>query len=170
MQAAVLNIPDIRAEAEAKGRSYGFRILADELRPPCCMHLGAEGHHLGRSRFVRSLHTVEGRPIMLEERHVFLDTVPAAAEADFDAVPPGSWLIAHVPWTEAEHRVSATGAEPEVSDHLGLPRGAACLVPERCTRRGAATVTIVRQVFRGEAIGLTASFSPGTHGAAPGDG
>jgi len=170
MQAAVLNIPDIRAEAEADGRSYEFRILTDEMRPPCCVHLGAEEHHLGRSRFVRSLHVVEGRPIMLEERHIFLDAVPAAAKANFDTVPPGSWLIAHVPWTEAEHRITAARAESEVSDFLEAPRGAACLVLERRTRRSEATVTIVRQIFRSDAIDLTARFSPGTEGRPAGGG
>lgn len=161
IQAAVLNIPDIRATAEARGLSYSFRILADEERAPCCVHLGTEGHHLGRSRFLRTLHIVDGRPVMIEDRHIFLDAVPAAETAEFLGDPPGSWLIAHVPWTEAEHRISAVEAAAETAALLAVGRGAACLLLERRTWRGRETVTIVRQTFRADAVDLTARFAPG---------
>ncbi|WP_422366278.1 UTRA domain-containing protein [Pelagibius sp.] len=167
IQAAVLSIPDVRAEAEANARSYAFGILCDELRAPCCVHLGAEGHHMGRSRFVRSLHSVDERPVMLEERHIFLDTVPMAEAADFSSDSPSSWLIAHVPWTEAEHRISACDADAETAAWLEAPTGAACLVLERRTRRGQETVTIVRQVFRSDAVDLTARFQPSGHDTLP---
>jgi GntR family histidine utilization transcriptional repressor len=160
MQAPILNIPDLRAEADANGQTYAFQILTDELRPPCCVHLGAEGHHLGRSRFVRSLHKVGGRPLMLEERHVFLDTVPTAESADFQNFSPSNWLVAHVPWTEAEHRISACASDTELSKTLQMPVGTACLSLERRTWREAETVTIARQTFRGDAVDLTAKFSP----------
>lgn len=160
MQAAVLNIPDIRAEAEGSGRSYTFQVLLDEIRPPCCVHLGAEGHHLGESRFLRTLHAVDGRPVMLEDRHIFLDAVPDAEATDFGAESPGSWLIAHVPWTDAEHRISSVAAETEAAGFLATPRGSPCLLLERRTRREGKTVTIVRQLFRGDSIDLTARFSP----------
>lgn len=160
IQAAVLNIPDIRAEAEAGGLRYGFQILSDEILEPCCSHLGPEGHHLGRNRFLRSLHSIDDQPVMLEDRHIFLETVPLAETADFFEVPPGSWLIAHVPWTEAEHRISAVAAESKTANLLEVTSGAACLLLERRTRRGDETVTIVRQTFRGDSFDLTARFSP----------
>jgi GntR family transcriptional regulator, histidine utilization repressor len=89
LQSAVLNIPDIRTMVEARDEQYGYRTLLDERRPPCCVHLGAEGHHLGESRFIRSLHLADDSPVLIEERHIFLDAVPAAAEADFAMVPAG---------------------------------------------------------------------------------
>lgn len=160
IHSAVLHIPDIRAEVEARGASYAYRALLDELRPPCCVHLGSEGHHLGQSRFIRSVHFSDGNPVLLEDRHIFLDAVPDAAGADFAAQPPGPWLLAHVPWTEAEHRIAAIGADAVASRALGLSAGAPCLLVERRTWRATETLTIVRQVFRSDAFDLTARFGP----------
>lgn len=160
MHAAVLNIPDIRADIEARGASYGYRPLLDEMRPPCCVHLGAEGHHLGQSRFVRSVHLADDSPVLIEDRHIFLDAVPAAATADFRSEPPGPWLLGHVPWTEAEHRIAAIAADAVVARALEVGFGTPCLLVERRTWRGAETLTIARQVFRGDAFDLTARFGP----------
>lgn len=160
IHSAVLNIPDIRARIEERGATYGYRPLMDELRPPCCVHLGSEGHHLGQSRFIRSLHLSDGAPVLLEDRHIFLDAVPEATSANFLADPPGAWLIAHVPWTEAEHRISAIAAETGVARALEVASGAPCLLVERRTWRGTDTVTIARQVFRGDSFDLVARFGP----------
>ena len=160
IHSAVLNIPDIRARIEERGAIYGYHPLADEFRPPCCVHLGSEGHHLGQSRFIRSLHLSDGAPVLLEDRHIFLDAVPDAMSADFRAGPPGAWLVAHVPWTEAEHRISAIAAETGVARALQVAGGSACLLVERRTWRGAETVTIARQVFRGDSFDLVAHFGP----------
>lgn len=160
MHAAVLNIPDIRADIEARGASYGYRPLLDEMRPPCCVHLGAEGHHLGQSRFVRSVHLADDSPVLIEDRHIFLDAVPAAVTADFSSEPPGPWLLGHVPWTEAEHRIAAIAADAVVARALEVDFGTPCLLVERRTWRGAETLTIARQVFRGDAFDLTARFGP----------
>jgi GntR family histidine utilization transcriptional repressor len=86
--------------------------------------------------------------------------VPEAAEADFAAEPPGAWLLHHVPWTEAENRISAVGAEAEVARLLALDEGAALLAVERRTWRAGEPVTWVRQLFPGEAYDLVARFGP----------
>lgn len=160
IHSAILTIPDVRAEVEARGATYSHRLLTDELRPACCVHLGAEGHHLGESRFLRVLHLSDGQPIMAEDRHIFLDAVPEARATDFAAEPPGSWLVRRVPWTEAEHRIAAVAAEAQVARALELAHGAPALLIERRTWRGPDTVTIVRQWFRGDAFDLTARFAP----------
>jgi len=160
IHSAVLTIPDVRAAVEARGGTYAHAILADELRPPCCVHLGTEGHHLGESRFLRVRHQSEDQPLMVEDRHVFLDAVPQARTADFSTEAPGAWLVAHVPWTEAEHRIAAEGADVAVARLLGVATGTPCLLIERRTWRSGETVTIVRQWFRGDAFDLTARFGP----------
>lgn len=159
-QSAVLSIPDIRAAIEARGAAYSYRPVLDERRPPCCVHLGAEGHHLGASRFLRGVHLSDDAPIMVEDRHIFLDTVPEAAIADFTHDPPGAWLVGHVPWTEADHRIAAIAPDAPIARLLAVPSGTPCLLVERRTWRGAETVTIARQVFRGDAFDLTARFGP----------
>lgn len=158
MNSAVMHIPDIQHEIEAGGRSYTYRCISVEAQPGCCEYLGVEGHELGESLYIRSIHFCDGVPLVLEERHIFLKTVPAAREVDFHATPPGTWLLSHIPWTEAEHRISANVADAATARLLGFPSGSACLVVERRTFRGPDTLTRVKQTFRGDAYHLTARF------------
>jgi len=160
MHAGVLTIPDIRADIEARGALYGYSLLLDEMRAPCCVHLGAEGHHLGQSRFIRSVHLADDSPVLIEDRHIFLDSVPDAGSVDFRHEPPGPWLVAHVPWTEAEHRISAITPDPATARALEIEPSTPCLLVERRTWRSEDTLTIARQVFRGDAFDLTARFGP----------
>jgi GntR family transcriptional regulator, histidine utilization repressor len=158
MHSAVMQIPDIRHEVEARGGVYAYKCLKIEACEPHCLHFGKKEREPGRSLHIRSVHLSDGEPLMLEERHIFLNAVPAAAKADFNAQPPGSWLLEHVPWTEAENRISAIAANAATAKVLGVKAGSACLLVERRTWRGAETVTKVRQTFRGDAYHVTAHF------------
>lgn len=70
---------------------------------------------------------------MLEDRPIFLDATPEAEHADFRTQPPSAWLVAHVPWTEAEHRIAAIAADTPVARALETASGAPCLLVERRT-------------------------------------
>lgn len=89
----------------------------------------------------------------------FLDAAPEAERADFHAEPPSTWLVAHVLWTEAEHRIAA---ETAIARALEVANAAPCLLVERRTWRGPDTLAIVRQIFRGDALDLIARFGPNT--------
>ncbi len=158
MHSAVMQIPDIRHEIEARGGVYAYKCLKTEACEPHCKHFGKKESEPSRSLHIRSAHFCDGEPLMLEERHIFLNAVPTAAKADFNAVPPGSWLLEHVPWTEAENRISAISADAAIAKVLGVKAGSACLVVGRRTWRGAETVTKVRQTFRGDIYDVTARF------------
>ncbi len=148
LHAGVLQIPDISHEIEARGGVYSYNCIHLELR------------NSGQCRFIRCLHFEDGVALMLEEREIFLHAIPEAGQVDFKSTPPGSWLMDHVAWTQAEHRISAHSAEGTVARHLGVPVGKACLVVERKTWRGPDTITHVQQFFRGDKFDLSARFSP----------
>ena len=160
LHSAVLRIPDIRHEIEARGGAYSYLCLATELREACCIYLGPEGHELGESMFVRCVHLEDGVPLVLEERYIFLNSIPEARTVDFSVMPPGAWLIDHVAWTEAEHRISACAADAAAARALAVSAGTACLVVDRKTWRGTETITHVRQYFRSDTYELIARFSP----------
>jgi GntR family histidine utilization transcriptional repressor len=84
--------------------------------------------------------------------------VPTARDADFAATPPGSWLLAHVPWTEAEHRITAAAAG-DSAPLLEVRADKPCLVLERWTWREKESITYVRTVFHGDNFDLTAHFT-----------
>ncbi|CAN5531912.1 histidine utilization repressor [soil metagenome] len=161
VHSTVLDIPDIQAEILARGETYAFRMLEQHCRVAEAgdadeVELAAGGELLA----LRGLHIAGGRAFALEDRLISLTAVPEAVDADFAAEPPGAWLLHHVPWTEAENRISAIGAEVAVAGLLALDVGTALLAVERRTWRAGEPVTWVRQLFPGEAYDLVARFGP----------
>ena len=160
IHSAVLDIPDIQAEVTGRGEAYGYELLSRAARAAGieearALDLPARGRVLALS----CLHRAAGQPFALEERLISLSAAPEAEDVDFGSTPPGGWLLGHVPWTEAEHRISAVNAGKSAR-LLGLDPEAACLALERITWRGAVKITHVRMIFPGEAYDLTARFSP----------
>jgi GntR family histidine utilization transcriptional repressor len=86
--------------------------------------------------------------------------VPDALKQDFSVTPPNTWLVGHVPWTEAEHRITACNADKSVAADLGIDQGAACLVIERRTWRNGEPITAVRLIHPGHLYDLIARFTP----------
>jgi GntR family histidine utilization transcriptional repressor len=161
IHSVVLDVPDIQAEITSRGAAYGLNLLSRRRRKPVRgladeVLLAGKGDLLS----VRCLHLADGRPFALESRLISLAAVPGAEEADFSVTPPGTWLLDHVPWTEAEHRIAAINADAETARLLAIADATACLSLERRTWRGDQHVTHVRQIFPGESYDLIARFTP----------
>ncbi len=164
VQSAVLRIPEIKAEVEALGYAYRYELLRLVRRRASradrsLMQLDPRARVVD----VQCRHWADERPFAFEHRFLNLGAVPAAAEEDFATVPPGSWLLTHVPWTQAEHRIAAQEADADLARALALAPGAACLVVQRRTWRAGDVITHVRTVFPSALYAVTAHFTP-THG------
>ena len=169
IHSVVLDIPDIPAEVTARGEPYAYALLGREIRRARSGDLDRLGLDQPLEVLaLRCLHRASGRPFALEERLINLEAVPRAREVDFAATAPGSWLLAHVPWTEAEHRISAAHPPKAVAGALAVEPTAACLVMERSTWRGDDRITHVRLTFPGDAYDLVARFAPQGGGARSG--
>ena len=159
VHSTVLDIPDIQAQILARGESYRFDLLEQKRRKAKSGDVEEKALAAGGDLLaLRGLHVADGRPFALEDRLISLAAVPEAATTDFAIEPPGAWLLNHVPWTEAENRISAVGADEATADLMALDPGAALLAVERRTWRSDAPVTWVRQLFPGEAYDLVARF------------
>jgi GntR family histidine utilization transcriptional repressor len=159
VHSTVLDIPDIQAEIVTRGETYRFDLLELKRRKAKAgdadeVALAAGGELL----VLRGLHVAGDRPFALEDRLISLAAVPQAADLDFAEESPGAWLLHHVPWTEAENRISAIGADAPTADLMALDVGTALLAVERRTWRAGEPVTWVRQLFPGEAYDLVARF------------
>jgi GntR family histidine utilization transcriptional repressor len=157
-RAAVLEISDIRSEAEAFG-AYRFTILARRERAL----LPGDAGRLDTDRKIRvleidTLHFGGEQPFCLERRLINLGEVPEAADEAFSTIPPGSWLVAQVPFSEGEHRLRSEAADAEVAARLAVTEGAPCFVIERRTWRGGEPITHVRLDYPGPMQEMLARF------------
>jgi GntR family histidine utilization transcriptional repressor len=153
VHSAVLEVPDLAQVIAARGEQYRWQLtnrrVADQAGDVPLPALLVEGVHYGG-----------GEPFALERRLIALTAVPDAANESFAYEAPGTWLLHHVPWTAARHRIRAVEANATEARSLGLrPRGA-CLELDRTTWRAGQIVTHVRQLFRGDRYDLVAEFRP----------
>lgn len=158
----VLDVPDLPAQIRERGQVHRYELTYRKLRRPR-RHLEPERWLSGGRGEILQLdgvHFADGVPIASEHRLVGADAVPAIVDALFDQEPPGTWLLRHVPWTEAETRISATGANEAEAALLALDPGAPCLCVERRTWRVNEPITYVRQLFVAGSYDLVARFGP----------
>jgi GntR family histidine utilization transcriptional repressor len=161
VQSAILQIPDLKAEVEKRGEQYGYRLLELHRRVASVHDKARLG--VGARATVLALccrHEAEGQPFAIEDRLINAQAVPDALKQDFSVTPPNTWLVGHVPWTEAEHRITACNADKRVAADLGIDPGAACLVIERRTWRNGEPITAVRITHPGQLYDLIARFTP----------
>ncbi len=161
IHSVILEIPDIQAEITARGEHYGLRLLSRRRRKPVASSpeektLAGKGDLLA----LRCIHLANGRPFALEDRLISLASVPQAEHVDFTVESPGTWLLGHVPWTQAEHRITAVNADRDTARTLDIGLHTACLALDRRTWRASAHITHVRQLFPGTHYDLIARFTP----------
>ncbi|MGC4024820.1 MAG: histidine utilization repressor [Mesorhizobium sp.] len=160
-QAAVLEITDIRSEVEALGLPYRYtleerrerRSQSDDVERlgPVCPKKLIE---------LNCVHYAGPRPFCVEHRLISLETVPDASAETFMEIAPGPWLIGRVPWSTAEHRISAEGADTLMATGLDIDEGTSCLVIERRTWTADLPVTYARFIYAGASHTLVARFEP----------
>jgi GntR family histidine utilization transcriptional repressor len=153
VHSAVLEVPDLAQVIAARGQEYRWQLTnrcgadqAGDVPPPALL--------------VEGVHNGGGEPFALEHRLIALTAVPDAAQESFIDEAPGTWLLHHVPWTAARHRIRAVEANATEARALGLRSRGACLELDRTTWRAGQIVTHVRQLFRGDRYDLVAEFRP----------
>lgn len=158
---SILDIPDIQAEIRQRGQDYSYALISSATRKAARGNADEVALADNSALLVlECLHSADGKPFAFERRLIALKAVPGAAGADFARVPPGAWLLQHVPWTQAEHRVAAVNADEGLATALHVAKSAACLRLERRTWRDGVAITHVRQTFAGESYHLAGSFTP----------
>lgn len=143
-RAESFSIPLVRDEIESRKSSYGYRLLDRRIEKPKAAIAQRLDIATGvKALHVRCLHFADGRPFQLEDRWINLDVVPGAAKETFEEEGPNGWLVDRVPYTDAEHVLSAVNSVPDEADLLGLEPGEALFRIERRTWLQAGVVTTV---------------------------
>ena len=161
VQSAIVEIPDIKTEITNLRLPYRFTLLGRSVAPDTSINHERLG--IGPTDPVLSLsclHFADDAPFCLETRLINLTAVPEAETVDFSVVSPGSWLLEQVPWQEAEHTITAIGADRKLAAHLDIPEHAPCLSVERRTWNSSHIVTFVRIIYPGASHAFVARFAP----------
>ncbi len=162
-QSAVLQIHDIGDEVSALGLPYGFRLISRIERAIGSADVGKLDLPKTSSLLdVTCCHYAGRQPFCLEQRLINLRAVPEAAAEDFSITTPGAWLRSRVPWTTAEHTISATAADRERAAALEIEVHTSCLIIERKTWGSDQPITFVRLTYPADAHRLVARFEPST--------
>ena len=145
---ARFDIPVVRNEIEERGAQYRYFLVSREivaapdwLRARLKLNSGDEVLHLV------CMHYADSVPYQHEDRWINLAALPQAREADFSAVGPNEWLIAAIPFSDAEISFSATLADAVMADYLGCTDGAPLFTVERSTWWQSSANTYVRLSF-----------------------
>jgi GntR family transcriptional regulator, histidine utilization repressor len=157
----VFEIWDIADLVSRNGGTYAYKLLE-------CRKLGPDPERrelLGVSLrtpilWMRCMHMSDGTPIQLEERLININAAPNITCQPLETQGPGSWLLAQVPWTDAEHKISAREAPPEVATELQVKAGTACLVVDRRTWNQSTPVTLARLWHPDSRHNLVGHFRP----------
>ncbi|MBP0614229.1 histidine utilization repressor [Jiella mangrovi] len=158
---AVLEIVDIRREVEALGLAYHFEVVRSAVRPLAAADEARLALPAGAPILeITCRHFAARQPFCLEDRIISLDAVPEAAEMDFSDLSPGAWLVSRIPWSSAEHRIRAAGADVREAAALLIDAGTPCLVIERRTYDQDRPITHVRLTYPGDGHEMIARFAP----------
>lgn len=158
---SILEIQDFGRDAERLGGHYRHQLISRRVERPddaTCAEYGLDAG--GEIVHVVCVHFIDDLPIAYEDRVIALDKVPTARDFDFSTMPPGTWLLKTVPWTEARHVIRAVNVAASLARRLKLEPGTACLVLERRTWHASAPVTRVEITYAGDRQRFVGRFSP----------
>jgi GntR family transcriptional regulator, histidine utilization repressor len=146
---ARFSIPIVREEIEAQGAEYRYALIdrtvaevPDWLRGRLAL---TPGQQVVR---VVCMHWADGIPYQHEERWINPEVVPSVLRADFSASGPNEWLLAEIPFSNAEISFMAVEATQDLADHMGCFAGNALFRTERTTWLRERAITLVRLTYR----------------------
>lgn len=155
-----LRIQSIRELIEERGQAYGCRVLEvsrDPAQGPIADRMAVEpGTALFRSRIV---HTADGVPLQLEERHVDAALVPGYGRVDFTRRTPTEYLLEKVPLQLAEHGVLALLPDRATARLLEIDPAEPCLVVQRRTYSDDRIASVATLTHPGSRYALTGVFT-----------
>lgn len=145
---AKLPITVVRQTIEEMNAEYRYALVSRTmigcpawLQAKLGLPEGAQVLHL------HCMHHADNRPFQFEERWINIDAVPHVANEDFLTTGPNEWLLAEVPFSNAEIAFSAIPATGPLQDFLAVPSGTPLFQLERTTWFRNKPVTFVRMTF-----------------------
>ena len=144
---ATLDIPITRREVEQKGGRYGHQLIRRQERDaPRRVMASFELTAAQPMLRVEALHLSDGRPYILEDRWISLETCPEIRDLDFSEQSANEWLVLNKPYGRCDLRFYAISADSQVAALLQTAKGTALFVIERTTWIETAPITTVKAI------------------------
>jgi len=162
-----LEVRNIAEEIRERGHSHSARVVlleglaaGEELARRLRLRPGAA---LGHSLIV---HSENGQPIQVEDRHVSAHAAPDYLRQDFTRITPNEYLTRAAPLQTVEHVIRAEAPARRIRTLLRMAAGEPCLVIDRRSWSGGQPVSVARLYHPGSRYELTAGAGPGGQPAA----
>ena len=138
---AVVNIPIIRHEVEASGKTYRYRLLEKNMiLPPAKLETRP-------CLYLRAMHYADEAVYALEQRWINPYTTPDIITAPLDRMSANEWLVLNTPFSNGLVGFSAANATDEQADLLGLRPDAAVFIVNRETWQDEAFITSAKLIY-----------------------
>ena len=165
----VLEVHNIADEIQRRGHTHSAEILRQsrqrargEVANALHVEQGTDVFHL------RLVHSENGTPIQVEDRHVVAEFAPDCLEQDFERTTPSAYLTTVAPLQEAEHVVRAERPNAAIRQRLRMDDDEPGLVVIRRTWSRGRPVTFARLHHPGSRYELAGHYTPpGTTASAP---
>ena len=157
----LLEVNNIADEITDRGNRHASRVVRQSLQH--ARGEVAKALHVDQGTDVFHLllvHTENGTPVQLEDRHVVAAFAPRCLEQDFQAVTPSAYLTSVAPLQEAEQVVRASMPNRAVRRHLDIGEAEPTLVVIRRTWSDGRPVTFARLHHPGSRYELTGHYTP----------
>ena len=145
---AKLAIPVVRQTVEEMNAAYRYALVSRaQIACPAWLQSRLEIAAEAQVMHLQCMHHADNRPFQFEERWINIAAVPHVVDEDFLDVGPNEWLLAEVPFSEAQVFLSAVPATGPLQDFLSVPSGTPLFQMERITWFRDQPVTFVRMTF-----------------------
>ncbi len=157
----LLEVHNIADEIAQRGHRHSSRVIRQSKQR--ARGEVAKALHIEQGTAIFHLllvHSENGRPIQIEDRHVLASFAPQCLEQDFEAVTPSAYLTGIAPLQEAEQAVRASIPNDAIRRRLDMQPNEACLVVVRRTWSDGRPVTFSRLHHPGSRYELTGRYTP----------
>lgn len=146
---ARFDIPIVRDEIEGKQATYRYSMVSRTVATaPDWLRARLQLPNEGKVLHLVCMHYADGVPYEYEDRWISLTALPKAEDADFTECGPSEWLVATIPFSEAEISLSAGLADQKLADYLACTIGDPVFNIERSTWWEGDAVTYVKFAYR----------------------
>ena len=145
---ATFEITVVRQTVEEMNATYRYSLVdRDITNAPAWLRARLELPEAAEILRLNCMHYADNRPFQFEERWINTQAVPTVVDADLSDVGPNEWLLAEIPFSNAEIMFTAVSADEKLSGFLATPEGTPLFQMERTTWLQGTPVTFVRMTF-----------------------